>query len=94
MGLVTPAEPVPLSQRGRVWSYTTNRYQPPAPYVSPEPFAPYGIAAVELAEEKLVILGQVAGDAELAIGTEVEVVLDTLYEDDDHTYVVWKWGLA
>ncbi len=64
----------------------------PPPYVSPEPFAPYGIAAVELSDEKLVVLGQVADDAELRIGTEVEVVLDTLYEDDDHTYVVWKWA--
>jgi hypothetical protein len=22
---------------------------------------------------------------------EVEMVLGTLYEDDDHDYVVWKW---
>ena len=22
---------------------------------------------------------------------EVELVLDTLYEDDDHEYLVWKW---
>jgi|GEM_PF-6128805 len=27
----------------------------------------------------------------LAVGTEVELVLDTLYEDDDHEYLVWKW---
>ena len=82
---------VPLSGRGRVWSYTTNRYRPPPPYVSPEPFTPYGIAAVELTDEKLVVLGQVAGDGELRIGTEVEIVLDILYEDDEHTYLVWKW---
>ena len=50
---------VPLSKRGRLWSFTNNCYQPPAPYVSPEPFEPYAIAAVELAEEKMVVLGQV-----------------------------------
>ena len=31
-------EEVELSRRGRVWSFTDNRYQPPAPYVSPDPF--------------------------------------------------------
>ena len=25
------------------------------------------------------------------MGTEVELVLDTLYEDDEHEYLVWKW---
>jgi hypothetical protein len=25
------------------------------------------------------------------VGDEVELVLDTLYEDDEHEYVVWKW---
>ena len=97
-------ERVPLSRRGRVWSYTVNRYQPPPPYVSADPFLPYGIAAVELDEEKLVVLGQVADEgrdgsegaagAPLAIGTEVELVLDTLFEDDGNRYVVWKWRRA
>lgn len=85
-------EPVRLSRRGRIWSFTDNRYQPPAPYVSPEPFVPYAIAAVELAEERMVVLGQLEGGIEgLRVGQEVELVLDTLYEDDDHEYVVWKW---
>ena len=94
-------ERVPLSRRGRVWSYTVNRYQPPPPYVPAEPFLPYGIAAVELDNEKLVVLGQVAGsadpeapDAPLAVGTEVELVLDTLFEDDGQRYLVWKWRRA
>ncbi len=28
---------------------------------------------------------------DLSAGMEVELVLDTLYEDDDNEYVVWKW---
>lgn len=92
-------ERVPLSRRGRVWSYTVNRYQPPPPYVPSDPFLPYGIAAVELEDEKLVVLGQVAGDAgegsdPLTIGTEVELVIDTLFEDDSSRYLVWKWRRA
>jgi uncharacterized protein len=41
-----------------------------------------------------VVMGQVvpgAGVADLAVWTEVELVLDTLYEDDEHEYLVWKW---
>ena len=50
---------IPLSRRGKLWSFTNNCYAPPAPYVSPDPFVPYAIAAVELEEEKMVVLGQV-----------------------------------
>lgn len=82
---------VPLSRRGRVWSFTDNRYQPPAPYVSPEPFEPYAIAAVELAREKMVVLGQLVPGATAKIGDEVELVIDTLSTDDEHDYLVWKW---
>ncbi len=84
----------PLSRRGRVWSYTDARYQPPPPFAAPDPYEPFAIAAVELAAEQLVVLGQVVAGVEagdLAVGDEVELVLETLYEDDDHEYVVWKW---
>src|ERR1700722_4625396 len=87
-------EEVELSRRGRIWSFTDNRYQPPAPYVSADPFVPYAIAAVELATEHMVVLGQLDPSADLSTltaGQEVELVLGTLYEDDDHEYLVWKW---
>jgi hypothetical protein len=85
---------VELSRRGRLWSFTDNRYKPPAPYVSPEPFAPYAIAAVELAAERIVVLGQVVAGVsteQLKAGMEMELVTDTLYSDDANEYVVWKW---
>jgi len=85
---------VELSRTGTVWSFTENHYKPPAPYMSPEPFEPYTVAAVELAEEKMVVLGQVAKgvpSSELKAGMPVELVVETLYEDDDAEYVVWKW---
>src|SRR5580693_1045856 len=87
-------ETVELSQRGRIWSYTDARYQPPPPYRAADPYVPFCIAAVELAAEKMVVMGQVVpgvGVDDLAIGTEVELVTDVLYEDDDHQYLVWKW---
>ncbi|MFE0177584.1 Zn-ribbon domain-containing OB-fold protein [Streptomyces sp. NPDC059002] len=87
---------VPLSRRGRIWSYTDGRYRPPAPYVSdPElPWQPYALIAVELETERMVVLGQgVPGlsVADLEVGMEVEVVPGVLSEDDETTWTTWHW---
>ena len=83
------------SRTGTVWSYTDARYKPPPPFVPPsDPFAPFAIAAVELAEEQLVVLGQVVagvGVGDLRIGMEVELVVEPLFEDDERVHLVWKW---
>ena len=87
-------EEVALSTRGKLWSFTDNRYPPPLPYRAGDPFVPYAVAAVELEREKMVVLGQVAGDVgcdQLHAGQEMELVLGTLYEDDANEYVMWKW---
>ncbi|HEX4775900.1 MAG TPA: OB-fold domain-containing protein [Acidimicrobiia bacterium] len=85
---------VPLSRRGKVWSLTTNEYAPPPPYPARDPFEPYTVVAVELPEERMVVLGHLASGArssELHVGDEVEVVVEPFYETDDATHVVWKW---
>jgi hypothetical protein len=90
-------EETPLSRRGKLWSFTDNRYAPPKPYMAGDPFVPYAVAAVELEREKMVVLGQVAGAVgcdQLHAGQEMELVLDTLYEDDANEYLVWKWRPA
>jgi len=88
-------EDVRLSRTGTVWSFTNACYQPPPPYVpTTDPFEPFTIAAVQLDVEKMVVLGQVVegvGVDDLHAGQSVELVIDTLFEDDDHTYTVWKW---
>jgi len=79
-------EQVRLSRRGKVWSYTENRYLPPAPYPQVEPFEPFAIAAVELADEGLIILGKVVAGTlaeDLKVGKELELALEPLYTDDD-----------
>ncbi|MGW7366810.1 Zn-ribbon domain-containing OB-fold protein [Streptomyces sp. NPDC054841] len=87
---------VPLSKRGRVWSYTDGRYRPPAPYVS-DPDAewePYTLVAVELAAERMVVLGQAAPGvtvADLSIGMEVEVVPGILNEEAETAWTTWHW---
>ena len=90
----------PLSRRGRIWSFTDAQYQPPPPYIprgaldGGDAFTPFALAAVELADEQMVVLGQVAdgfGVDDLAVGQQVELVVEDLYADDDHDYVVYKW---
>ncbi len=85
---------VPLSSSGTIWSYTSASYKPPEPFVAPDPFVPYTIAAVELEREKMIILGQVIAGvepADLKVGDKVELVLDTLYSDEDGEKLIWKW---
>ncbi|WP_405849291.1 Zn-ribbon domain-containing OB-fold protein [Streptomyces sp. NBC_01518] len=87
---------VPLSRRGRVWSYTDSRYRPPSPYVSdPElPWEPYALIAVELEAERIVVLGQAVPGitvSDLTVGMEVEVVPGVLGEDAETTWTTWHW---
>jgi len=92
-------EPTPLSRRGRIWSYTDARYQPPAPYVVPgDEHVPFCIAAVELEAERLIVLGQVVAGVDvddLALGQAVELVVDTLFtadgDDGPVTHQIYKW---
>ena len=63
--------------------------------MSPDPFVPYTVVAVELETEQMVVLGPLATGADptkLRVGMEVELVLGPLYEDDDHEYVIWQWA--
>ncbi|MER5359625.1 zinc ribbon domain-containing protein [Streptomyces sp. NPDC002785] len=91
---------VPLSRRGTVWSYTDGRYRPPAPYLSdPDvPWEPYTLVAVELAAERMVVLGQAApgvGVADLAVGMTVEVVPGVLSggagTGSGPAWTTWHW---
>jgi uncharacterized OB-fold protein len=87
-------EEVKLSGRGKVWSFTNAGYQPPPPYVAADPFEPFAIAAVQLEKEKMVVLGQVVPGVDfesLSVGMEMELVLGTLFEDDEASYQTWRW---
>ena len=85
---------VELSRRGTIWSYTDAQYQPPPPYIpTSDPYVPFALAAVELAEG-LVVLGQVAegyGVADLRVGAEAELVVETLYTDETGDRTIWRW---
>ncbi|ETZ97685.1 hypothetical protein I546_7081 [Mycobacterium kansasii 732] len=91
-------ESVALSRRGKLWSYTENRYAPPPPYRSPDPFEPFAVAAVELADEGLIVLGKVVEGtlaADLTVGMEMELTTMPLFTDDDGVQrIVYAWRIA
>lgn len=89
---------VALSQRGTLWSYTENRYAPPPPYPSPDPFEPFAVAAVQLEREGLIVLGKVVEGtlaADLRVGIEMELTTMPLFTDDDGVErIVYAWRIA
>jgi uncharacterized OB-fold protein len=89
---------VPLSRRGTLWSYTENRYAPPPPYPAPDPFKPFAVAAVELTDEGLIVLGKVIEGtlaADLKVGIEMELTTTPLFTDDNGIErIVYAWKVA
>jgi uncharacterized OB-fold protein len=87
-------EQTELSRRGTVWSYTDAQYQPPPPYIpASDPYVPFALAAVDL-PEGIVVLGQLAvgyGVADVRVGSEVELVVETLFADETGEHTVWRW---
>jgi uncharacterized OB-fold protein len=91
----TQFESVELSRTGTLWSFTDARYKPPEPYVGADPFVSYGVAAVELAKEKMIVLGQVAagvGLEQLRAGLPMELVVEAVPDDEEPAgKLLWKW---
>ena len=91
-------ESVALSTRGTLWSYTENRYPPPAPYPAADPFEPFAIAAVELSKEGLIVLGKVNEGTlatDLKVGMEMELTTMPLFTGDDGVQrIVYAWRIA
>jgi uncharacterized OB-fold protein len=92
-----------LSNRGRIWSYTDARYQPPPPYVVPgDEHEPFCLVAVELEDEAMVVMGQVVAGIsveDLEVGMPVRLVIDTLFVDAEAEggpvrKTVWKFEPA
>ncbi|GAA4978058.1 putative OB-fold protein [Nonomuraea thailandensis] len=88
----TDMQVLPLPRRGRVWSYTNACYPPPPPFVAAEPYVPVTLAAVELDEVGIVVLGQVKGLTvnELQVGMELELTSGPLADGP----LVWMWERA
>ena len=78
-------EQVALARTGTIWSWATNHYPPPPPYVPADPYVPTTVVAVELDGEAITVLGQLdEGDDPTAlwVGMPVEVVVGELGSED------------
>ena len=87
-------EQIELSNTGKIWSYTNAGYAPPPPFVADDPYEVFAMAAVELEKEKLVVMGQLVKGVtvdDVKIGDQVELAIETLYQDEENDYLVWKW---
>ena len=92
-----PLDEVELSHTGTLWSFADNQFSPPPPYPQADSFVPYGVAAVELTAERMVVLGQLASGTDtktLSVGVEMELVVEPLYETAEEIRTVWKWKVA
>jgi uncharacterized OB-fold protein len=79
---------------GTLWSYSVQNYPPPAPARYDEPYRPYALAVVDLADG-LRVVGRLTDDtSSLRVGAPVELVLGPLcHEDDGGALITWMFRL-
>ena len=79
--------------RGRLWSYAVQYYPPPPPAKFEEPFTPYALGFIDLAEGLRVLARISTDDPEgLQVGAEVELVFEMLALDGKGNEVItWKF---
>lgn len=78
-------EPVPLGRKGRLWSYTVQRFRPKSPpYKGPQDFEPWAVAYVELPGE-VIVEARLTGIAfdDIRIGMDLELSPQPLGGDSD-----------
>jgi uncharacterized OB-fold protein len=79
-------EPVALSRKGILWSWTTQGFEPKEPYGGPQPFRPFLIGYVELPGEVIVETRIVyATAADMVIGMPMEFAV-VAFDDTRSTY--------
>jgi uncharacterized OB-fold protein len=80
--------PVELPQRGTLWSWTLQSFEPKPPYRAPAAgFAPYAVGYVDLGE--VIVESRLVGDdAQWEIGLPVQLTLLPLWDGDDDTTTV------
>jgi len=68
-------DPVPLSRRGSLWSWTVQSFRPKSPpYDGPEAFEPFALGYVELPGE-VIVEARLTTATDLVIGMPVELVI-------------------
>lgn len=82
-------ELIPLSRRGKLWTYTVIRHRPPGEYRGPDqPFVPFAEGLVEL-PEGIRVVSVLDGDIDnWKIGMDLELVVYKLYQDEQGNDVI------
>ena len=80
--------PVELADRGSLWTWTVQAFEPKAPYRAPEGgFTPYGVGYVDLGD--VIVESRILGDlAALEIGLPMRLTLLPLWAGPDGSPVV------
>lgn len=76
---------VELSQRGTLYSYTITRVP-----VGKFP-VPHAIGFISLPENVRLAAPLVIGEKDFKVGTEMEMVIDTLWQEEDHNVIGYKF---
>ena len=85
-----PLEDILFGQKGKLFTFSVNYYQPPPPYHSPDPFVPYANGWIQLPEGLMVqtMLAPGYDEKTLKIGMDMELMVDVLYVDDEGNEVM------
>ncbi len=81
-------EEVPLSRKGKLWTYTVIRHKPPGEYKGSDPFVPFGLGLVELPEGIRVLSPINCDPGRLKIGMDLELEVYPLYVDENKNEVM------
>jgi uncharacterized OB-fold protein len=77
--------------KGTLWSYSVANFPPPPPHQYDEPFVPYAVGVVDM-ECGLRLIGQMVDKPEdMKVGADVELVIHTLFHQDDKAFTSWKF---
>jgi uncharacterized OB-fold protein len=86
-------EDAEFGPRGTLWSCAVQNYPPPPPAKYDEPYAPYSLGIIDLAEG-LRVMGRIHTNApeDVKVGAEVELVLAPLcHEEDGAELISWMF---
>ena len=80
-------EQVELSTKGKLWTWTVQRFMPKIPYIgadNPEDFKPYAVGYIELPGE-IMVESRLEGvnPEDLEIGMEMELSIDPFVKNED-----------
>jgi uncharacterized OB-fold protein len=78
--------------KGTLWSYSIQDFPPPPPHKFDKPYEIYALGVVDF-PAGVRVMGQMSIDnlEDLKVGSDVELVIEPLYHEDDKEFTSWKF---